>query len=580
MKLWRSLNKSLLLRIVTMFMAVLLPAYICIGVFSIKITDIIRQNALESTQKQVEHELASLQGILQQIHILQEECINELDLYSIALTNQFFTKDEEWRIIGRLQNRLSHMRSSNRLAEETYVYIYSLKKVVSSTTTRRVSLPFDINSLLAYYGGKLPKSLIFREESSVYLLNMTPRINVNARPFFLTYTLLSQDAINRFLQTVDFPLDCTIALYDHCGQLIGKRGSIDVSFLTEDQIIHSGSFLEKNLLVVSEHSDAASLSMVVLSPEKVVLQEFYQLRHMTLVSTGLVSILTLLFAFSLYHMVYKPLTILHKAFQAVEAGSQDVHITYRASDEFCGIYDQFNKMVNRLHVLIRRVYQQELENKRSELKQLQSQINPHFLYNCFFIIYRLSKMEDMDTLSDFSRHMGEYFQYVTRNKSDVVALSAEIKHAQDYVHIQDIRFSNRIDVDFQPLPEVFHDLQVPRFMLQPILENCYEHGFSNMPRGGKIDVRYAIEDQQLHIIISNSGASMSQERCDELLQIMKNEESDSECTGIINVSRRLKLMYQADSLLHIRPGDHQEGVVVTLRIPLEGESTHAKHADH
>lgn len=569
------LNKSLLLRIVVMFIAVLVPAYSCIGVFSHKITDIIRHNALDAAQKQLAHELASFHGQLQQISMLQEEYINDIDLYSIALTNQFFSKEEERRIISRLQNRLAHMGHANPMAQETYVYIYSLGSVVSSTTIQRAILPFQISKLLSDYHNRLPKPLIWGYRGQVYLLNMTPQINVNSRPSFLTYTLLSRKAIDAFLQGMDFPQECTVAVYDQHGQLIGKRGNIDPSFLSDQEIRSTGSFLKKDLLVVSEHASSPALSMVILYPERVVLQEFYQLRYLTVFSIGLVSILALVFAFSLYHMVYKPLTVLHKAFREVETGTQDVHITYRASDEFCEIYDHFNKMVDRLHVLIRRVYQQEIESKRSELKQLQSQINPHFLYNCFFIIYRLSKMEDMDTLSDFSRHMGEYFQYVTRSKSDVVALSAEVKHAQDYVHIQDIRFSNRIDIDFEPLPKEFDDLQVPRFILQPILENCYEHGFSNTPRGGTIEVRYRVEEGHLQIIVSNSGASMSQQRCDELLQIMANEKSDSECTGIINVSRRLKLMYQADALLHIRPGDDQQGVVVTLRIPLEGGADHA-----
>lgn len=581
---YQSFNKSLLFKIITMFMCVLLPAYCCIGIFFYQINGIIRKNVFDSTQRRVEHELSTLQSMFQQIASLQQEYINDLDLYSMALGNQFFSGEEAQRAIVRLQTRLANVRNSEPLAAETFVYIFSLKLLVSATTAQTAEPPFDIESLIVKDATSLARPKLLSHGDQFYLITMNPEVCVNANPFFLIYTRINQEDISAILNGMQFPASSTLLLLDNELGLFGMmpRENKDMletylSLINQEKIEIVGGFIEQDLFIVSDWIESPGLALVVLYPERVAMKEFNQMRNLTLFILAFVSALAVLFAFGVYHMVYKPLSILKKAFADVDAGHEHVHISFQASDEFCDIYDQFNNMVDRLHVLIRRVYQQELENKRSELKQLQSQINPHFLYNCFFIIYRLSKMEDMDTLADFSRHMGEYFQYVTRNKTDVVELSAEIKHAQDYVHIQDIRFSNRIDVDFSPLDAQFADLPVPRFILQPILENCYEHGFARSAAGGIIRVRYIQDADVLQIIVSNSGDSMSPQKCSELQRIMDQDESSAECTGIVNVSRRLMLMYRQNGLLRIQPGDGQ-GVVVTIRIPLKGECADAEHA--
>ena len=133
-------------------------------------------------------------------------------------------------------------------------------------------------------------------------------------------------------------------------------------------------------------------------------------------------------------------------------------------------------MLDRISSLIDQVYRQKILYQESELKQLQSQINPHFLYNSYFVLYDMAINEDYENLAEFARHMGTYFQYITRSSSHVSRLYDEVEHARIYANFQAHRFRNRIAMEFDQLPEDLHDCLVPKVILQPVIENAFELG--------------------------------------------------------------------------------------------------------
>ena len=106
-----------------------------------------------------------------------------------------------------------------------------------------------------------------------------------------------------------------------------------------------------------------------------------------------------------------------EAFQIVESGNLDIKVEYEKDNEFRYLFTAFHSMLGRIRNLIDQVYKQKILYQRSELKQLQSQINPHFLYNSYFVLNDMAVNEDYENLAEFSRQMGIYFQYITRNAS-------------------------------------------------------------------------------------------------------------------------------------------------------------------
>nr|WP_240545842.1 sensor histidine kinase [Paenibacillus artemisiicola] len=268
----------------------------------------------------------------------------------------------------------------------------------------------------------------------------------------------------------------------------------------------------------------------------------------------------------IYRLIHKPLNKLVFAFRKVEDGYLEPTVLPTGQDEFRYLFEGFNSMVVKLKELIHKLYEQEIRVKSSELKQLQSQINPHFLYNTYFILHRLAKMDDIENVILFSQYLGEYFQFITRNGAAEIPLEDEVKHGRLYVEIQQIRFSNRIDVEFDELPEGCRQVMVPKLILQPILENAYKYGMERKKDDGLITVKIRQDDAAIRISVEDNGAGMTDEELGKLQSQLGLQLEGGEITGLRNVHRRLQLQFGKDSGLRLHHGS--EGglrVDVTIR---------------
>ncbi len=174
----------------------------------------------------------------------------------------------------------------------------------------------------------------------------------------------------------------------------------------------------------------------------------------------------------------------------MEDGELNNPIEHEQEDEFGFLYNRYNIMLYKLRRLIEQDYKQKLMMQKAELKQLQSQINPHFLYNSFFILNSLAKTEDTERMEQFTSMLGEYFKFITRNEEEHVTLSEEMKHARMYTEIQQLRFSRRIKVQFDELPEEMEHIKVPKLIVQPIIENAFEHSLEKKVDEGLLWVHF------------------------------------------------------------------------------------------
>ncbi|MDG0813451.1 sensor histidine kinase [Cohnella rhizosphaerae] len=258
----------------------------------------------------------------------------------------------------------------------------------------------------------------------------------------------------------------------------------------------------------------------------------------------------------------------------MEKGKLDVEITHARNDEFGFLFQRFNGMMRNLNHLIDQVYKQQILAQQAELKQLQSQINPHFLYNTYFVLYNMAMTEDYDNVKLFTHQLGSYFKYITRNAAEDVPLHVEADHARTYCDIQSLRFYNRIVVEFGDLPSSCRDRLVPRLILQPIIENAFEHGLADKKSGGLLAVRFEeeIENGRFSISVEDNGPAVTDERVRELNGMLSIGSADAiEMTAIVNIHRRLRLKFGENSGLGFRHGSHG-GVRVIINIQ-EREAT-------
>ena len=266
--------------------------------------------------------------------------------------------------------------------------------------------------------------------------------------------------------------------------------------------------------------------------------------------------LKLLLMLMLYAIVRTPLRRLRMALKAVEKGNLDQRLPRTMISDFQYVNDQFNAMGTRLEDLVDREYKLHLLHMRAELRQLQYQINPHFLYNTYFTLRALLEEEETEQASVFADLLGRYLKYATSSEREYATLDEEIRHAKNYAEIQQIRFSQRVNLQWEIDPERHHDLKVPKLILQPLIENAFEHGLKRVLEGGII--RVSLEEADGVIIhVEDNGRTLTDERLEELAaRLQQNSQQDGEdCVALLNIHRRLRILFGDQSGLTVSRSD-------------------------
>jgi len=199
-------------------------------------------------------------------------------------------------------------------------------------------------------------------------------------------------------------------------------------------------------------------------------------------------------------------------------------------------------------------YSQSMLLQQANFRQLQAQINPHFLYNSYFMLFRMIKSGQHEESKTVAKELGSYFQYITRSHSDTVTLKDEYTHAKIYSNIQAVRFGERIQVDFQELPDCCGDYVVPKLILQPIVENAFNYGLENKVKNGLLKVCFLPVQNDLVITVEENGESLTDETLEKIQASFSAPGFDgltSEITGLLNIFKRLQIFFKRDDVLSV-----------------------------
>ena len=200
--------------------------------------------------------------------------------------------------------------------------------------------------------------------------------------------------------------------------------------------------------------------------------------------------------------------LLVRKFRRAETGDLSVSEEIGGSDEIAVLDQQFNRMLGKLDQLIKTSYVQKLENKEAQLKNLQLQINPHFLYNTLETISSIAAVKQVFVVCDICGKLGEIFRYsLGKDYGERVPLEQEMKHIKNYMFIQEIRHGNRLQVFYNIDVDAAH-VYIPRFILQPIVENAISHGLGNLTSVGTLEISAFEKNDRLYIQIEDDGEGM------------------------------------------------------------------------
>ncbi|MBQ9263614.1 MAG: histidine kinase [Clostridia bacterium] len=262
------------------------------------------------------------------------------------------------------------------------------------------------------------------------------------------------------------------------------------------------------------------------------------------VGVGITCLLAGAFILYCYFRLYRPLELLlDEAFLHLEKGELSYRIPNMRSGPFEDIYQTFNTSMDRLEYLMDHVYRQKLLISEMQLKHLQAQINPHFMYNTYYTLYRQLQDGSWDNSRQLARLLGDFYHYITRSSSMEKTLREEVKHTLTYVEIQTMRFPDTIQ-EIEPLPEEIADMTVPQLIMQPVFENVFQHARNHLHPGEPLHLamRYRIEEDRVNVCVENNG-DLSDDTICRLQNALKHVDDQEEITGLLNIHKRLQLFY-------------------------------------
>ena len=229
--------------------------------------------------------------------------------------------------------------------------------------------------------------------------------------------------------------------------------------------------------------------------------------------------------------------------------------------------EKFDHMVSQVHMMFEKVKETEKEKREMEMLALQAQINPHFLYNTLNSILWLSELQGADKVTQMLDSLIKVLQYTVDNTKEFVRVRDEVAFIHNYIRILNFRYFERFSFIFD-IKEDTLEYEMPRFILQPLVENAVLHGFDNNDLNATVKLSIHLQDGELFLCVSDDGRGMPEEKIREILHTDSSSKKSLNKIGLYNVNQRICLTYGEEYAIHI---DSKVGCFtkVTVRIPAQ-----------
>lgn len=306
-------------------------------------------------------------------------------------------------------------------------------------------------------------------------------------------------------------------------------------------------------------------TMVTVIPSSEILSQSNKIKDLMIILMLIIGIISYGLSYFISTSTVKRIIILMKKMVSVQEGNLNVKIASQSQDEIGKLTDSFNYMVKRISLLVEEQYQNGKEIKNLELKALQAQINPHFLYNTLDMINWKAIDNNVPEIAVITQSLAKFYKLSLNKGKDIVSIDDEINHVKIYVQIQNLRFENRINLDLDIDPDIY-SCTIIKLILQPIIENSIIHGIleNSNSQKGSITLTGRFDKDDIILTVEDDGMGMTEEKIVEIL----TEENTSEFQGygVRNINQRIKLFFgqQYGLTYHSSP---RNGTLVEIRIP-------------
>ncbi|MCX7709888.1 MAG: sensor histidine kinase [Clostridia bacterium] len=306
--------------------------------------------------------------------------------------------------------------------------------------------------------------------------------------------------------------------------------------------------------------------LVSIIPQDDIMATGTKLRNEMLIYALILVGVSYLLAYFISNSSVKRLSLLTREMRKVSKGNLDVNLKKMGTDEIGELMDNFHNMVQRTALLLDEKYKMGLEIKSVELKALQAQINPHFLYNSLDLINCIAIKHNIPDIIAMVNALAKFYKLSLSKGNDIVPVKDELAHVQLYVQIQNMRFDNRIGLELD-IEERLYEYRILKILLQPIVENSILHGiFEKESKSGTIRITGKLMENTIVITVADDGIGIPDENLQGILENSIGKESHG--YGIKNIHQRIKIYYGEQYGLSYR-STVGVGTEVEVRIPAE-----------
>lgn len=560
---------SLLKKVIILFIIVLIP-----------LTSFSAWYLHSQNVKQKEHQLSGIKTTndtyighldtdLKQIYIANLNILEQDVLRDLSVMYNSFSPYEKSMWINLLRDQLSNIASTNPLLKSTHAYLFDHNLVLNSAGYKFGSYQILSEKENTFYHNMTSNQGLIQyyinPETGKYELSVFLAPPTSSRPYAVSMVISQQELKKYMDDNISFPGELYFFRLENGFSLsnIPNTNTLETrNFVFRHEFTKKAAYEEVTLdgtpyVAFASNTSYSGGTYIRLIPTAALMPTIQYSYFLMFALFVLIITACLIFFAGIYRMVHRPLIKLTEAFDQVEQGNFHVRISPAESNDFAYLFNAFNDMAEKLEQLIEKDYNQKLLLQKAEMKQLQAQINPHFLYNSFFMLQRMIRF-DPDVAQEVASALASCFRYITKNSMDNVTLREEYENVTNYSYIQGLRFEGRIRIELEPLPEQFHKIPVPKLILQPILENAFKYGLTNKLADGYIHMSFLTDTDHLIIRIEDNGDELTDETLKYLTQQLTAtaiSSSGIEMSGILNIQRRLNIFSNYKDSLKVHRSD-------------------------
>lgn len=475
-------------------------------------------------------------------------------------------------------------RVSNQIHKKADIYIFN--KELQPTVSASQTLP---EYLEGKYSGNWGVFRIMKENPETIAIKLQNASGNDSMQLLIGKALVKEEQIQGYVVFVmdsrQFMTD--IADLESQTVIADENGWIFLSnnynFL--DSLDRVDLNLEKPISTVTKEDDRYVIASTKLLDEKLQIYSIFSITSQIQMIHYIALILLFVFSMLIFLVLISSKTIVAKktkdlyliidAFNKAKAGNLNTQIYLESDDEFEIIADSYNQMLSSLKELIEKNREMDQLVATAQTKQLESQFNPHFLFNTLDNIRFMCKMEP-EIASKMVLNLSTLLRYSISNNQEEVTVEEDIGYTENYMSILKLRFNHRFQYSIDIATDIEHCI-IPKLLIQPMIENSIKYGFAGRDKLA-VEITGYQENNQLVFICKDDGVGMPEEVLLEMQSILAQSDNKSNHTGLYNINRRLQIKYGKEYGIQIHSVQN-EGTVLTVTLPIryEGE-TGGSHA--